>query len=136
MSKDALYHPSDLMRLKDAGICVIEHSGQYAPGIGITYDIRYKGALLRGMIEENLTPITFSEFLFYTDPATGGLKIGKNKAWPLLIALAIASYGIGVAIVSLIREPEVWMGVQLAICLGVYAFAIIGTYRNWKGKQT
>lgn len=79
--------------------------------------------------------LTFGEFLWYRDPNTKGRKIGKNRAWPLLLANGVAIYGmVSIAGALLSEGPDPWLFLVLGVCLGVPAITLLGTYFNYTGR--
>lgn len=133
-SKPTKYPPGTLVHDSELGICIIGDDAKW-DGTQITYTVICKKELWRDVPEAALRPLTFGEFLFYTDPATGGLKIGKNKAWPLLLANALALFGVIATTYYLITGDDPTVALALIPCIGVPVFTILGTRANWKNRQ-
>jgi uncharacterized integral membrane protein len=82
--------------------------------------------------EEDLRALYWYEFAFHRDPMKGHWMIGKNRALPLLYALAILLAG---TIASLKSVEGAWKWACPAILAMFLTGTIIGTVRNAKGKQ-
>jgi len=82
--------------------------------------------------ESELRSLTWYEFAFHRDPMKGHWMIGKNRALPLLYALAILLAG---TIASLKSVEGAWKWACPAILAMFLTGTIIGTVRNAKGKQ-
>jgi uncharacterized integral membrane protein len=82
--------------------------------------------------ESELRALYWYEFAFHRDPMKGEWMIGKNKAIPLLYALAVLLVG---TIASLKTVEGAWKWGCPAILAMFLAGTIIGTIRNAKGKQ-
>lgn len=71
---------------------------------------------------------TFWEFIWYKDPDTRGLKIGANRAWPLLFANAIGVAGI----IANGIPTDFWTGLVTTVCSGITVGTILGTLSNYR----
>ena len=83
--------------------------------------------------EADLRRLTFAEFLWYRDPMTGALKIGFNRAIPLLLAVAILVAG---SIASFVGVEDGWRWFCPALLVTVITGTLVATYRNYTGKQS
>jgi len=83
--------------------------------------------------EADLRRLTFAEFLWYRDPMTGALKIGFNRAVPLLLAVAILVTG---SIASFVGVEDGWKWFCPALLVTVITGTLVATYRNYTGKQS
>ena len=83
--------------------------------------------------EADLRRLTFGEFLWYTDPMTGALKIGFNLAFPLLLAVAILVAG---SIASFVGVEDGWKWFCPALLVTVITGTLVATYRNYTGRQS
>lgn len=81
--------------------------------------------------ESGLRTLTFGEFLWYSDPMTGNLKIGKNLALPLLLWAAIM-LACSIASLTLLGFWKWFWPIVTALC---FAGVIVATWMNYKGKQ-
>lgn len=77
--------------------------------------------------ENSLRKITFKEFSLYIDPNTGGLKIGRNRAFPILISLVMAI----VFISSSINIEGPWKLAPISISLGIILVNYLGLRYNY-----
>lgn len=100
-----------------ADLCWINHRTFIAP---------------RSTPEGQLRALYWYEFAFHRDPMKGHWMIGKNRALPLLYALAVLVPG---SIASLKSVEGAWKWVCPAILAMFLTGTIIGTIRNGKGKQ-
>jgi uncharacterized integral membrane protein len=82
--------------------------------------------------ESHLRALYWYEFAFHRDPMKGHWMIGKNRALPLLFALAVLLAG---TIASLKSVEGAWKWACPAILAMFLTGTIIGTVRNAKGKQ-
>ncbi len=83
--------------------------------------------------EDDLRRLTFVKFLWYADPMTGALKIGFNRAIPLLLAVAILVAG---SIASFVGVEDGWKWFCPALLVTVITGTLVATYRNYTGKQS
>lgn len=130
---------------EDLGVCQVQSEGHtHTDGIWYNYVLtcgktkekhEFQVLTPERKYANNFRRITFMEFLFYRDPNTKGRKIGKNRAWPLLVANGVAIYGmVSIAGALLSEGPDPWLFLVLGVCLGVPAITLIGTYFNYTGR--
>lgn len=77
--------------------------------------------------ENNLRKITFKEFALYIDPNTGGLKIGRNKAFPVLLSLVMSV----VFIISSMSVEGPWKLAPIGISVGIFVVNYLGLRYNF-----
>lgn len=77
--------------------------------------------------ENNLRKITFKEFVLYIDPNTGGLKIGRNKALPIVFSLIMAI----VFIISSMSVEGPWKLAPIGISVGIFVVNYLGLRYNF-----
>ncbi len=77
--------------------------------------------------ENNLRKITFGEFALYKDPNTGGLKIGRNKALPIVFSLIMAI----VFIISSMSVEGPWKLAPIGISVGIFVVNYLGLRYNF-----
>lgn len=128
-SRPELYPPDTLVKIRtnpDAGVFVVDHnSGED------TCHLK-KGGYITKYPEKAVRPISRLEFFWYKDPKTGGMKIGKNRAIPILLWLLIM---LACSVASVVGAEGFWRwfwpGVTALAILGV----IVATLANYRGKQ-
>lgn len=97
------------------------------------YDVVFfKNRTIKKVSEPELRKMTFGEFISYKDPY-GEWKCGHNSMIPLLLAAVLLSV---MSIYSFVHWNEnalfKWVGFGGFAIIGII---VLGTYRNWEGKQ-
>ncbi len=82
--------------------------------------------------ESELRRLTFGEFLWYQDPMTGGMKIGKNRAFPILLWLAIMLF---CAVASIVGVEDNWRWVWPIVTVLSIGGVLLATYANFHDRQ-
>jgi len=82
--------------------------------------------------ESDLRTLHWYEFALHRDPMKGHFMIGKNRALPLLFAFGILVAG---SIASFVGVEDGWKWAAPGILALMVTFTIVGTMRNFHGKQ-
>lgn len=114
---------------KMAKVDKVEYSGPYPHDPDQVFYTLWMDGVRHGHYgEQGLRKPTFGEFLWYKDPETRGLKIGANRAWPLLFANAIGVAGI----IANGIPTDFWTALVTAVCFGITVGTILGTLSNYR----
>ena len=136
------YNAGDLVWHKE--VCVVHRTRYDTEGAGgvpflpefMLYELIHDGGKVKGWVKEgDLRPPTWEEFKWYKDPQTGGWKIGKNRAWPLIVAVYIGFMFLGYSVGSLLAGGTAWFVPLGLLGAAIPTITYIGTRRNWKGLQ-
>lgn len=131
------FHTGQLVRMYRAGfIGIVEPSSRYEDMGGyrtMHYFVKVgvspgRSEIYEAYGENSLRPITFKEYLWYRNPETGRMNVGRTPAWmvawitvgTLAIFFCLNAYGFS------------WWSFAAFAMLVLLA---IGTARNFKGKQ-
>jgi hypothetical protein len=127
LSRIAKFNPGELVKTEGySKVGVVDHNS----GVDSCWIKFYNFTNLVECAESKVRKITFKEFLWYTDPTTNGLKIGKNRAWPILFSLGMA---IAMIFSSFTIEGN-WKFGPLIIGWGIILLNYLGVRYNWTGR--
>jgi len=98
----------------------------------VNYTVKFDERSFITCPESDIRPLTFKEFVWYSDPNTGRLKIGKNSAIPVLLSLVMALVFIGITFT--IDEPGLWKFAPMVIGFAIIAVNYLGLRYNYTGK--
>lgn len=129
-SRPVLYPPGTLVKLRGnrraGSVFVVDHNSG-----ADTCHLKQEGYEV-AYPEKAVRRLTFGEFLWYKDPTTGGMKIGKNRAVPILLWLGIMLASSAASIVGVEGGLRwAWPVITVLSIAGVLA----ATYANFRDRQ-